>query len=351
LNEGVDRPPELHASLVRDTADHELPISKTLINHVLKDRHAILTHNAQDDSRFEASASIISHNIREAMCAPLIGRYGVAGAIYVDSGPAESTFTDADLELLTSIGRVVGVAVENARLYKENIERERLAAIGRATAGLGHCVKNILTGLKAGGEFMDLALESDHIDWVRKGWPMVRRAAERIEDLMLDLLTYSRERPPHFQCIDINDLCAEALEVVARRAEQGNTEVELKKAEMSQAYLDGREIYRLVLNLLTNAVDACEDKSGGRVVLETRSNARGCYIIVKDNGCGIPQDIQDNLFQAFVSTKGSGGTGLGLACCEKIVREHGGEITFETEVGLGTTFRVFLPHQTIAQAE
>ena len=123
----------------------DLPLSKTLIDHVFIHKSAVLTRDAQADERFDGSASILGHAIRAAMCAPLCGREAIVGVIYVDCGHDATNFSSEDLELLTAIARVVGVAVENARLYTENVERERLAAIGEATAGVGHCVKNILT--------------------------------------------------------------------------------------------------------------------------------------------------------------------------------------------------------------
>ncbi|MBI5092128.1 MAG: FHA domain-containing protein [Candidatus Hydrogenedentes bacterium] len=337
--------PVVRARLLTGAAD-DLPLSKTLIQHVFMSKSAVLTRDAQADERFDASASILGHAIRAAMCAPLCGREAIVGAIYVDPGNQAANFTPEDLELLTAIARVVGVAVENARLYKENVERERLAAIGEATAGVGHCVKNILTGVKGGEQFIDNALDQKDLKWLERGWPILRRSIERIETLVLNLLTFSRDRQPQIMPTDLNGLIEEVIEVLRHRAETAKVVFDFQRGDIGIVHVDGREIYRVLLNLLTNAVDACEE-NGGTITVTTYREPSGCYVEVSDTGAGIPPEIMPKLSQAFVSTKGSRGTGLGLACSYKIVREHGGDITCESEVGRGTTFTVCLPAATL----
>jgi signal transduction histidine kinase len=96
------------------------------------------------------------------------------------------------------------------------------------------------------------------------------------------------------------------------------------------------------MNLVVNALEACQ--KGGEVRIGCVSDDDGCTITIADNGCGIPEELLPKLSQAFVSTKGSGGTGLGLACSYKIVREHGGDVQVESTLGQGSQFSVFLPH-------
>ena len=342
--------PEIHASLSQEDDSFEgAPLSQTLVRHVFDQESAMLTLDAMDDSRFGSSQSILRYAIHAAMCAPLIGRHAIVGAIYVDVGSQDTIFTKQDLELLTAIAWVVGVAVENARLYQENVQRERLVAIGQATAGVGHCVKNILTGIMGGAQFVDLAIEKDDLMYLEKGWPIMRRAIERIENLMVNMLTFSRDRKPDLAAADINGLVQEVLEIVRSRADRFNITLESECGELGVVHADNRQIYRVLLNLVLNGIDACEQE-GGTVTVTTRTDANGCYIEVKDNGVGIPPELLPKLSQAFVSSKGSNGTGLGLACSYKIVREHGGDIAVESEPGKGAKFTVFLPSHTKNQA-
>ena len=338
--------PEVRASFPSGGDTENLPLSQTLIQHVFSQRSGVLTMNAQQDARFDGSESVLGHEIRAAMCAPLFGRDSLVGAMYVDSGKKSALFSNNDLELLTVMGRVVGVAIENAHLHQEKMASERLAAIGQATAGIGHCVKNILVGIKGGGEFIDMGLERNDWKWVRKGWPLVRRSVERIEDLVLNLMLCSHDKKPTLEPTRLEYLVTEVLEVTRTRAEKGRVRVEFRDGDIGTVYVDGRDLFRVILNLTTNAIEACEE-AGGAVVITTSRDARGCYIEVSDDGPGVDASIRDTLFQAFVSTKGSKGTGLGLACSERIVRAHGGVIWLESAPGKGSTFTVFLPSQTL----
>jgi len=321
------------------------PLSRTLVNHVVCQRDAILTLDARADVRFEAAKSILGHGIRAAMCAPLCGRQGIVGAIYVDSGRSDTVFSEEDLQLLTAVGRVVGVAVENAQLYRENVERERLAALGQAMAGIGHCVKNIVTALRGGEMFVDKAFRNTDVTYLEKGWPLIRRALERIDMLVMNMLSFARDSVPERTPVDANKLIEEVLSVVRARAERIGVTLELVPCERSTAWVDERDLYRVLLNLVTNALDACETTKGA-VMVTSYCNERGCTIEVHDNGVGIPPNVLPTIFRPFVTTKGSGGIGLGLACCQRIVRAHGGEIRVFSEPGKGTKFTVFIPSET-----
>lgn len=339
-NDSVE--PRVRATLSREEGDQGPPLSHTLIQHVFDSKDAMLTMDAQEDSRFDQAASIMGHEIHAAMCAPLCGRASVVGAIYVDSGTASGRFSKKDLELLAAIARVVGVAVENARLYQENVAHERLIAIGEATAGLGHCIKNILTGIRGGAEFITMSLESKELKYLERGWPILRSSIDRIDNLVLNMLSFSKDRAPERQQSDMNSLVRDTLDMVRPRADKYKVELDFQPDMHGHAEIDAREIYRVIMNLVLNSIEACQDK-GGKVTVSVMSEQDGCTLKVTDNGCGIPPEILPKLSQAFVSSKGSSGTGLGLACSYKIVREHGGRIDVESEVGKGTTFTVFLP--------
>jgi len=334
--------PRIRAAMSKEKEGEDTPLSHTLIEHVIGHREAILTINAQDDSRFDRAESIVGHRIHAAMCAPLLGRDKVVGALYVDSGEQATPFPKGDLELLTTIARVVGVAVENAQLYQENVQRERLAAIGEATAGLGHCVKNILTGIRGGAELITRAIEKEDIGLIQRSWTILSLSFERIDLLVQNLLTFSRPTIHERHSTDMSSLVREVLGVVQPRADRHKVALVFEPAEDVRCPADGRQIYRAVLNLVTNAVEACE-RSGGVVTVLCGADERQCEIRVEDTGPGVPAEVLPRLAEAFASTKGSAGTGLGLACTAKIVEEHGGRLEVESEEGQGAAFIIYLP--------
>ena len=335
--------PEIHASRSLEEGDQGPPLSRTLIRHVFDQKSSMLTTDAQDDSRFDQAASIFGHEIHSAMCAPLPGREDVVGAIYVDSGTTPRPFTSDDLGLLTAIALNVGVAVENARLYRENVEQERLAAIGLATAGLGHCVKNILTGIRGGSEFINMALQEENFKYLRTGWPIMSRAIDRIEGLVMNMLTFSRDRKPERALSDVAMLIRDVFQGLQHRAGQAHVVLEAEDLESGRINIDAQQIFRVIQNLALNAIEACET-AGGRVTAKCSYEEDGCTFSISDTGVGIAPELMPKLAQAFVSTKGSSGTGLGLACSYKIVHEHGGTVDVESEEGHGAQFTVFLPY-------
>lgn len=339
--------PKIRVSIPKVKSSEEPKISTTLISQVFKERGAVLTLNAQED--FAAAESVMANDIQAVMCVPLCGREKVVGAIYVDGGDSGVVFTTGHLEILTALGRVTGVAVENARLYQETVESERLAAIGVATASMGHCIKNILAGIKGGAEFVDVAIGKEDWKYVQKGWPLVRRATSRMEDLVLNLLTFSREpdAQPTAESTDLNKLIKELMEATQNAADRAKVTLKFNEGEIPFMHVDAGAVYRAMLNLVQNAIEACEE-DGGTVTIQTEADRSGVFLHVRDTGPGIDKEFQPQLFKAFATTKGARGTGLGLACVKKIVDAHGGTVSAKSTKGKGATFTVFLPSVTLA---
>jgi signal transduction histidine kinase len=235
---------------------------------------------------------------------------------------------------------------------EEILKNERLATIGETVAELAHYTKNILNGLRGGMYKVNSALEKDKPDLLREGWDMVQRNIEKVSQLVLNLLTYSKARPPDKKMCSLNEIVAEAMELLQHQADENN--IILRRdfdPSMKEAYVDPKGMHDVFLNLLSNAMDSCvmdEDTSKTwEVVVKTRlettdqGNER-ILIEVIDNGCGMSPETQSKIFTRFFSTKQGKGTGLGLLITQKIVHEHGGEITVKSEEGVGTNFTLIL---------
>jgi len=341
-------PPQLRASQSRQADDKGPPISQTLVNKVVRSREAIMITDALGDSQYHESASIAAHEIHSAMCVPLLGRESVVGVIYADSGSLVRPFEDRSLELLSAIGRIAGVAVENATLHHQIVQSERLAAIGEATAGLGHCIKNMLTGIRASSDLISQGVVSQRWDQLNVGWPILQRSIDRIETLVLNMLTYSRGGSGQRERCDLGAICGDVVETVAQQALKHGTKVELNIQGSTRLEGDARELHRVVLNLVANALDACESR-GSLVTVTARGHESGVSLEVRDDGEGVGAQHLPHLFDAFFTTKGSRGTGLGLACCKKIVESHNGRIRIESIQGDGTTAIVELPRMSLEE--
>jgi PAS domain S-box-containing protein len=240
---------------------------------------------------------------------------------------------------------------EIKRLQRELVHSERLVAVGQTVAGLAHGIKNILHGLKGGSYLVDVGIAKKDDTKLRKGWEMIKRAIERTSNLVLDMLSYSKEREPQFEKCSPNAIAAEVCDLVRERAEQEHTELVCDfDPAVGSVFMDPHTLHTVLLNLVSNAVDAClfdENTSKKwqvcvRTAAEPRKRIR---LEVSDNGMGMNDEVKEKMFTSFYSTKGHRGTGLGLLVTHKLVEEHGGRIEVETQFGQGTTVRVWLPFQ------
>ncbi len=242
---------------------------------------------------------------------------------------------------------------EIKRLEKELLQAERLAAVGQTVAGLAHGIKNILHGLKGGSYLVDVGIKNNDTAKLTKGWDTVKRNIDRTSNLVMDLLSYSKEREPEYEPCRPNEIAADVCELVQTKARQNDVAIIAQFDDsIGEVVMDPRTIHEVLLNLMSNAVDAClfdEDTAKKwRVTLRTAREKDGFIRFeVEDNGAGMPEEIQRRLFTSFFSTKGHRGTGLGLMVSRKLVEEHHGTIDVQSQPGKGTVFTVRLPFKSV----
>jgi two-component system NtrC family sensor kinase len=237
------------------------------------------------------------------------------------------------------------------RLESELIKSERLAAIGQTVAGLAHCIKNIVTALEGGVYVVSRGLKKGDMGKFNTGWDMVERNISKISGLVLDLLSYSRERKPEYKSCSPNVIANEVCELMDSQAKESGIEIVRDfDPTIGEVSLDPKGIHRCLLNLMSNAIDACKyDEDDGKehvVQVTTKRESDGAIILqFSDNGCGMDEAVRKQIFSSFFSTKGSTGTGLGLLVTQKIVQEHGGTISVDSQPGKGSTFTIRLPRE------
>jgi signal transduction histidine kinase len=321
---------------------------------VLERREGVLTSDAQDDDRFASGHSVVRTGVREAICVPMQGRYDTVGVMYVDTmvplaeslEAGQRRFSDEHLKLMIAIGHQAALAVEDTTYYSAMVQSERLAAVGQTIATLSHHIKNILQGIKGGGYLVDMGLENDDFAVVRKGWDIVGRNQGKISSLVMDMLSFSKEREPDPVPTDLVALVSDIVETVQQRAADAGIAIRwTPPADLPRVVFDPEGISRAVLNVVTNALDAVENRPDPRVDIQVEIDrpAGLVRIIIADNGEGMTAETLAEIFNLFVSTKGSRGTGLGLTVSRKILREHDGDIRAESSLGAGSTFTLEFP--------
>ncbi len=336
-------------------ATEQIPLSSSIVEHVIRGGVAVRTSDARHDRRFEEAPSVVQSGIREAMCVPMQGRYELMGVIYVDTTtpaldalrfPGGSRFHDESLKLLMAIGRQSALAVETNRFQQAFVQAERLAAVGQAIAMLSHHIKNILQGMKGGSHLIALGLDAGDEDLIRKGWGILERNQDRIYNLVMDMLAFGKERRPKLVRAHVNDTVREVIELIQQRAYEEGVSVQSQLAtDIPESLFDTEGIHRATLNIVINALDALREVDAPTIEIMTSYDAAldQVCISVSDNGPGIDPAEQAKLFNLFESSKGSAGTGIGLAASQKIMREHGGQITVDSQPLAGARFSLAWP--------
>lgn len=319
-------------------------LSRKIIKEVIDKQVGVLISNAENDDRFASDDSIYSMGIRSTICVPIKGRKQILGVIQVSCSISKHTFTRNELRLLTVIGYQTGLAVDNVRLYKSLVQNERMAAMGETVAFLSHDIKNILQALMSGMELVEFGFQEMSIQKAKRAWPILQRALRRISQLVLNMLAFSKEREPLLKPVNINSIIEEIVELEKIGADERGVILSTKLDYVPPIQAEATGLQQALLNLISNALEVVNDKSGV-VIVSSRldRDANNVIIVVSDNGGGIEGEHLKKIFTPFFSSKGQKGTGLGLAVTHKVIKEHGGDIQVSSKVNAGTKFVITLP--------
>ncbi|HUU40351.1 MAG TPA: ATP-binding protein [Desulfatiglandales bacterium] len=237
------------------------------------------------------------------------------------------------------------------QLENEKLEAERLAAVGETVSGLAHGVKNLITGLDGGMYMLSSGINMGNIQRVQKGMEMLVRNIDRISIFVKGFLNFSKGQKIQVELCNPAKVAEEVVDLYKTKAQElGVKLVNERLGDIDPAPIDYENMHECLTNLVGNAIDACQmsDKKRECHVLVRTFEESGVIIYeVVDDGCGMDYEVKKKVFTTFFTTKGLGGSGIGLLMTKKIVQEHGGKIEVESEPGEGSTFRVLLPRNRL----
>ncbi len=242
--------------------------------------------------------------------------------------------TNADMGLTITLRN----ETERERLREETMRLDRLASLGKLSAGIAHEVRNPLTGIS-------LLLDDlhDKPGFSAEDKEMLSKALseiERVERLISALLNYSTPVRTAFREGDLTQLVKDILLLMRRQAEKQGVVLDVSYATLPRFRFDPEKIRQALINILKNALEVLE--SGGVITIATECHDTTVTVAIRDNGPGIPQQDLPLIFEPFFTRKGAG-TGLGLSITQRIIEEHHGALTVDSEEATGTTFRIVLP--------
>ena len=311
-----------------------------------------------DVSRDDRAGRFLAESWRMAsiLNVPLGARARTLGLMIV-SRTAAYHWTDEDVEMAEALAAQASVSLENARLHDELqrayddvqagqariIQSEKMAVLGTFASGLAHEVRNPLNSIGLQLSLLERRVaeaEGRASKGARDKIGIIREEIRRLDTLVNDFLLLSRTNRMSLRPVSIDALADELLGLLEPEAAAAG--VTLGRGQVGdpapEIQADPEKIKQVILNLLRNATEAMPN--GGAVRLETGLVDGRVCLRIRDNGPGLPKDV--DVFQLFVSTK-PGGTGLGLSIVQQIVQDHGGEIAAQSRPGEGTTFTIWLP--------
>jgi signal transduction histidine kinase len=285
---------------------------------------------------------------------PIISKEKLIGILNLGHKAEKEIYSSEDLELLSTLANQAAIAIENARLY-ENLKQsqdtlrraDRLSSLGLLTAGLAHEIRNPLVAIRT---FTQLLPERYNDAEFREGFQgLALKEVDRICGLINDLLSFARPSRPNVAQESMNDVVDGIARILETEAKEKGVEITRDFGPgLPRVWIDREQMKQVFMNLILNAIQAM--RGGGSIFLSTRLNSRNdaahtgqfVQVEVRDTGVGIPAENLDHIFDPFFTSKDEG-SGLGLSISHQIVQEHGGYVTVESKVGVGTTFCINLP--------
>jgi two-component system NtrC family sensor kinase len=244
--------------------------------------------------------------------------------------------------------RVAAVDKEREALNQQVIETGKLASLGELAAGIAHEINNpVAIMVEEAGWIQDLSEEGGLDTFNRKevdrALIQIRSQGARCREITHKLLSFARRTDSSNTPLDVNEMVSEVLHLTEQRGRYANVDIKCHlKSGLPMVLASSTEMQQVLLNLVNNAIDAMPQ--GGQLILATDLIGHHVKIRISDTGEGIPESNLQRIFDPFYTTKPVGkGTGLGLSICYGIIQKLGGDITVQSEVGMGTTFNIALP--------
>ncbi|HJV39289.1 MAG TPA: ATP-binding protein [Geothrix sp.] len=267
----------------------------------------------------------------------------VAGTRRVGEGDLGTTIpVSGNHELGELAGAFNTMSQRLAETQRQLAQADKLASVGRLAAGVAHEINNPLTGVLSYASLLRKRLDGDKESC--DDLDVIVRETVRCRGIIRGLLDFARPTPPARKPMDLNEVVRRAVSVVMTQLSLNQVDLSLDLApQLPVVHADANQIQQVAVNLLLNAGDAING-DGGTIRLTTRAGAEGSVeMLVQDNGRGIPAEDLPRIFEPFYTTKGSHGTGLGLAVSWGIVEAHGGTLEVHSDPGQGACFTLRIP--------
>lgn len=381
--ESGDLEVEVARQMDKRSIDNVVALSSSIIKKVEKEGKSVLLQRVPDIQTEDVGTSLARYKIKSVICVPLRSMDRLIGTIYLDTTDSTCFFKETDLAFLEGFANLAGIAIQNAKTYKEiqslneNLEQkveertrelreaqiqlihsEKMASLGMLVAGVAHEINTPMGSITSNNDMFQRGfaklreylehMSSEPPDDVIKRMQVLEKLANvnemaccRITNIVNSLRNFARLDEGEFQTVDIHEGIDSTLSLIEHLSRDRITFIK-KYGDIKKVSCYANQLNQVFMNILVNACQAIQDK--GHVTIKTSAVGECILIEISDTGVGIAADKINKIFDPGFTTKGVGvGTGLGLSISYKIMEMHNGSIAVESEVGKGTTFTLKLP--------
>lgn len=352
---------------LRAAAPNEQLIPLAVLNSVVRTRQALVLADAAADAWSLRTRRDGTAPLRSVLCLPLLRGGTLVGAIYLENNLAAGVFDEARVAQLELMSPQVAIALETARLYQQVIDEgtrrltaevslrtaraelvksSHLTLLANLSASIAHEVNQPLASIVTSADASLRWLNRPRPDTaeVEAGLQSIRQEGLRAANIIRALRTLAKQAPSHLLPLQVDDVVRDVLAMVRVDIDERGVTLSSHLAAASWVDADRIQLQQVILNLLTNALDAMDGTAVARKALSVSTSVAAAQVLVRvaDRGPGIPDDSLPRIFDPFFTTKADG-LGMGLAICRTIVEAHGGTLHAAPADDGGTAFECRLP--------
>ena len=283
--------------------------------------------------------------VKGQMFLPLIARNSVMGVACLERTAEAPGFTSQEAEIGFDLASEFSGALKNILLFEENMKMERLAAVGQAMGMVVHEIRNIMQLARFSDEMTRIGLKEKNEKFLTTGLSKMTKTLKEMDGFIGEMLSLTKDYQLEPENVDLSAILEELQSDLAEQAHRYRIKLDFKTDPgFPVVEGDGRSLYRALLNLVKNALEAFQDNKDACIKIRARIKDDEHYeLIVEDNASGMSEEVRAKLFEAFFSTKGKRGTGLGLMVVARTAKMHQGSVKVESQLGVGTKFILTLP--------
>ncbi|MBD9357169.1 ATP-binding sensor histidine kinase [Methylomonas albis] len=354
---------EQHVGKKRTIHRHYYSLSKVrgicyaIVNYVQRTHEKVVLRDACSDGAFQNAPEVMAFGLRSVLCLPVIKQSELIGLLYLENRLSEGVFTPEKISMTELLTAQAAISLENARLLEQTrqaykqlqenqdhmLQMEKLSALGTLVGGVAHEINNPLMGVM---NFVEFVADRTEDAKSKQVLAQALQQIQRIKNIVSNMLVFMHQKNTQTGSCSIEEVLGQTLLLLEGELRKSAIELRLEiPANLPKLACTAESMQQVLINLLINARDALRGIQQPVIEISVSSVEKMLELTIKDNGPGVPDEVQSRMFDPFFTTKPPGqGTGLGLSVTRRLIQDTGGSIAVDSRIGEGCCIRLKFPH-------